>query len=166
MKPPAKIKEWLSEEELSTWVREARTRESYQKRLVIWLTYYGSFRAQQTADYLRVSRQAVWLWVGQYNKKGPDGLNRKGRGGRRWSYISLTDEKSILDLLKKRAMEGEFLTAKQILPIIKKKVGKEVSLAYVYRMLHRHGWRKSGPRPHHVKSNKKAQEGFKKNSLR
>ena len=43
-------------------------------------------------------------------------------------------------------------------------VFKEVSLAYVYRLLRRHQWRKLGPRPRHVKADPEAQEAFKKNS--
>jgi hypothetical protein len=37
-----------------------------------------------------------------------------------------------------------------------------VSLAYVYRLLHRHGWRKLGPRPRHPKAQPAVQERFKK----
>lgn len=44
--------------------------------------------------------------------------------------------------------------------------GREVSLAYVYRLLHRHGWRKLGPHPRHVKAERERQEEFKKNSPR
>ncbi|MCE5241943.1 MAG: winged helix-turn-helix domain-containing protein [Desulfobacteraceae bacterium] len=41
-------------------------------------------------------------------------------------------------------------------------VGRKVAKTTIYRMLDRHGWRKIMPRPHHPKSDPKAQEGFKK----
>ena len=164
MRRPAQIKPWLSTEELAVWVQEGLDREAYRRRLAIWLTHIGPFHAHQVATMLQVSKQAVWLWVGQYNRDGPQGLQRKGRGGRRWSYLSWAEERRLLRTLKERAMQGEVLSAVQILPEIHKAVGKRVSLGYVYKMLHRHGWRKLGPRPHHVKVDKEAQEEFKKNS--
>jgi transposase len=166
MKPPAQIKPWLTVEELAVWVQEAPGREAYQKRLAIWLTQTGPFHAQQVADMLQVSKQAVWLWVGQYNKNGPEGIKRKGRGGRRWSYLSWAQEQALLSSLEERATRGEVLTAKQILPEVESTAGREVSLGYVYRLLHRHKWRKLGPRPRHVKADRNAQEEFKKNSPR
>lgn len=166
MRKPARIKPHLSAEELSFWVRSAPTRESYQKRLAVWLTYIGSFHAHEVATMLQVSTQAVWLWVGQYNRYGVKGLEREGRGGRRWSYLSLTEEENILRLFFERAAKGEVITAKQLHPVISKAAGKEVSLDYVYRVLHRHAWRKIGPRPRHIKADLNAQQEFKKNSHR
>jgi transposase len=164
MKEPARIKQWMTVEELAVWVREAASREAYQKRLCVWLTQVKSLHAWEIADMLQVSRQAVWLWIGQYNKSGPEGLVRRGRGGRRWSLLPWAQEQSLVRSLEKRALRGEILSAAQILGEVQARVGKEVSLAYVYRLLHRHGWRKLGPRPRHVKANREAQEEFKKNS--
>ena len=71
MRRPAQIKPWLSPEEMMIWVRESPTRDAYQRRLAIWLTYVGPFHAREVADMLCVSKQAVWLWIGQYNRDGP-----------------------------------------------------------------------------------------------
>lgn len=165
MRYPAQIKPWLTPEELSIWVREAPDRAAYQRRLAIWLTYIGPFSAQQVATLLQVSKQAVWLWVGQYNRRGLEGLERQGRGGRRWAYLSWSKEEALLRSFEERAVEGEIVTAKRILPEFQKAAGKKVSLAYIYRLLRRHGWRKLGPRPRHVKANPQDQEEFKKNFL-
>ena len=164
MKRPAQIKPWVSVEELAVWVQEAPTRDAYRERLAIWLTQLGPYHAQQIADMLQVSKQAVWLWVGRYNKYGPQGLVRKGRGGRRWSYLSVGEEAALLHSLEQRALRGEVLTARQILGEVQQVVGKKVSLAYVYRVLHRQGWRKLGPRPYHTNADREAQEEFKKTS--
>ena len=164
MRGPAQIWSWVSEEELLVWIREAADRETYQKRLAIWLTKIGPFHAHEVARMLGVSKQAVWLLVGQYNKEGPEGLVRQGRGGRRWSLLSSPQEEALLGAFEKMALEGEWITAKQMLPEICRVTGEEVSLAYVYRLLQRHQWRKLGPRPRHVKADPQAQEEFKKNS--
>ena len=113
---------------------------------------------------LGVSKQAVWLWVSQYNKDGLEGLVRQGRGGRRWSLLSWPREEALLKSFEKKALGGELITVKQMLPKICQAAGEEVSLAYVYRLLRRHQWRKLGPRPRHVKADPQAQEEFKKNS--
>jgi transposase len=163
MRRPAQIEPWLSADELLFWVRGAPDRDSYQKRLAVWLTFIGPFHAHEVANILGVSKQAVWLWMGQYNQKGPEGLERSGRGGRRWAFLSWEKEEEVLATFRERAAKGEVVTASSMRPEISKAVGQEVSLAYVFKLLHRHGWRKLGPRPRHVKSDRQAQEAFKKN---
>jgi transposase len=164
MRRPAQIAAWLSEEELLGWLREAPDRPTYQRRLAIWLTWIKPLHAEEVAQLLGVSKQAVWLWIGQYNKQGPAGLERPGRGGRRWSLLEWEEEKRVLGRLEKRAQQGEVITARQLLPEVQKAVGQEVSLAYLYKLMKRHGWRKTGPRPRHVKASGPAQEAFEKNS--
>lgn len=163
MRPPARLKPWLNPEELAVWVREAPHKDAYQKRLAVWLTYLRR-PAPEIADLLQVSMPAVWLWVRQYNHQGPAGLVRQGRGGRRWSYLSEEEEAELLRSWEERALRGEVLTASHLLPEVEQRVGKKVSLDYVYKLLHRHQWRKLGPRPRHVKADRQAQAEFKKNS--
>lgn len=163
MRNPAQIAPWMSDEELAAWVRDAPDADALRKRLAIWLTHTGPFAASRVAELIQVSKQAVWLWVGQYNREGPESLNREGRGGRRWGFLSLDVEASLLRRMEERAGSGEIITAKQLLPEIVRETGHEVSLAYVYGLLRRHRWRKLMPRPHHVKADPNAQEAFKKN---
>ena len=163
MRRAAQIKPWLSEEEVLAWLRDSPDRGTYQRRLAIWLTWTKSLHAEDVAQMLGVSKQAIWLWIGQYNKEGPEGLGRQGRGGRRWSLLGLKEEQQFLERWAKRAQQGEVISARQLLPEVRKAVGQEVSLAYLYKLLKRHGWRKTGPRPRHVKASREAQETFKKN---
>ena len=110
-----------------------------------------------------VSVQGVWLWVGQYNRKGDQGLVRRGRGGRRWSFLSWEDEEGLLKSFEEAALAGKVMTVKHLHAQVRQRVGKKVSLDYVYRLLHRHRWRKLGPRARHVKNDPQAMEAFKKN---
>ena len=166
MRPPARLKDWLDGREMAAWVEDAPTRAAYQKRLAIWLTHLGRFHAHEIAEMLLVSKQAVWLWVGQYNRKGPEGLARQGRGGRRWGFLSWAQEQQWLSEIEQRALRGEILTAKQLRPELCEATGRDVTLAYVYRLLHRHHWRKHTPRPRHVQAQPERQEAFKKSSRR
>jgi len=74
--------------------------------------------------------------------------------------LSWSQEEALLGAFEKRALEGEWITAKQMFPEICRVTGEEVSLAYVYRLLQRYQWRKLGPRPRHVKADPQAQEEF------
>ena len=152
----------MSAEDLQTWVREAESRDECQKRLAIWLTVIGPYPAHHVATLLGVSKQAIWLWVSQYNQRGPEGLERAGRGGRRWAFLTWKQEEAFLTNLQERAQRGQILTASQMHAQLCQATGKKLSLAYVYRLLHRHRWRKLGPRPRPVQSDRLRQEEFKK----
>ena len=166
MRPPAKLSPWFTTEELVAWLQEAPDKASYQRRLAIWLTHLGPFPAAEVAAMLGISKQAVWKWVSEYNRKGPEGLDREGRGGRRWGLLSEEEERTLLARLAARARSGDIVSAKQLLPEICNAVGREVSLAYVYKLLHRQQWRKLAPRPRHVKQDPAAQAAFKQTSRR
>ncbi len=164
MRPPATVQPWLSTEELQVWVRESPDKDSYQRRLAVWLTQIGQLPAHQIAEWLCVSKQAIWLWIGQYNQQGPEGLDRQGRGGRRWAYLTLEEEETFLRRFQRQAAEGKILTAKQLHAQLVERTGRKLTLGYVYGLLHRHEWRKLGPRPRHPRADREAQERFKKNS--
>ena len=166
MRRPAELKAWYDEDQLLVWLRDSKTVDEYSKRMAIWLAHFRTWHAGQIAEMIGVSIQAVWLWIGQYNRSGPSGINRQGRGGRRWSFLSREQEKRLLDSLRAHASKGTIITAKQVHSTVCEAVGKKVSLDYVYRMLHRNEWRKIGPRPRHVKADTEAQETFKKTSRR
>jgi hypothetical protein len=89
-------------------------------------------------------------------------LERQGRGGRRWAFLSLAKEAELLRGWEDRAQQGEVLTAKQFRPWLAQATGRAVSLAYVYGLLHRRRWRKLGPRPRHLKASVRKQEAFEK----
>jgi len=160
------VEPWLSDVELVAWMQEARSRQAYQRRLAVWLAYLEPWPAHRIARALSVSEPAIWKWLGQYNRGGPTGLQRQGRGGRRWGFLSLEQEAALLSRVQEQAGRGQVLTAKHLLPQVRRAVGHEVSLHYVYGLLRRHGWRKLAPRPRHVKADPAAQEAFKKGRRR
>jgi transposase len=134
------IKPWLSVEKMFKWLQKAPDQGSYQRRMAVWLSFTGKLDAVKIAETLGVSTQAVWLWIRQYNDNGPAGLNRKGRGGRRWSFLTVQQEAELLKPLLRKAKSGSIPKTSQIKQIIEKKLGREVSSPYVYRLLRRHRW--------------------------
>ena len=164
MRIASSLTPWFTSDQLMAWVKESPDKESYQRRLAIWLTHSAKLPAHRVADMLVVSVQAIWKWVGEYNTLGPSGLDRVGRGGRRWGLMSLDEEREFLAGCIAQAESGDVLTAKHIHPALCQRLGQDVSIDYVYKLLHRHDWRKLAPRPRHAKQDPAAAAAFKKNS--
>ncbi len=159
-----RVKTWLSEVELLEWTRQATTPAECRRRLAVWITTLHGWPAHEVARLLGVSKQAIWAWMGQYNRLGPEGLDREGRGGRRWAFLSWEQEERLLASMRAEALEGRVMTAKHVYARVCETAKREVSLGYVYRLMHRHDWRKLSPRPRHVQADPQAQAEFKKNS--
>ena len=166
MRRPSSLRPWFTVEQLVAWVKESPDKAAYQRRLAIWLTYAGPFAAHRVAELLAVSTQAVWKWVGEYNALGPSGLERKGRGGRRWGLMTLDQERAFLGRHLAKAESGHLPTARQLSSALSKKLSQEVSIDYIYALLRRHQGRKLTPRPHHARQDQGPAEAFKKNSRR
>jgi hypothetical protein len=113
MRKPSSLSPWFTVEQLVAWVKEAPDKTAYQRRSAIWLTHAGPFAAHRVADLLAVSTAAVWKRVAECNTLGPTGLDRKGRGGRRWGRMSLDEERAFLAEHLSAAESGDLLTARQ-----------------------------------------------------
>ena len=162
MRRPAPIKPWLSAEDLQTWVGEAGSRDEYQKRLAIWLTIISPLSGSSRCHLARCL-QAGGVAVGQAIQSAGGG----GFGARRAPLgLSWEQEEAFPAGLEERAQKGQILRAPQMHPHLCQATGQKVSLAYVYRLLHRHHGRKLGPRPRHVKADRERQEEFKKDRPR
>jgi transposase len=140
MRPPAQIKDWLSLEAMFRWVQRAPDQAAYRCRMALWLTHTGRLHATKVAHILGVSKQAVWLWIRQYNEQGPAGLERHGRGGRRWGLMTLGQEAELLRPIIRRARSGHAPKPDAVKREIEEKLQREVSKSYVYKLLRRHGW--------------------------
>ena len=140
VRPPAQIKDWLGIDKMFRWLQEAPDEAAHKRRMAIWLTYTGRLHAHQIAGILGVSTQAIWLWIRQYNRHGPAGLVRNGRGGRRWAFMTPEQEATLLDPLMQRARAGDPPETRAIRQIIEEELGRGVSMSYVYRLLRRHRW--------------------------
>lgn len=140
MRPPAQIREHLPVEQLFAWLQQAPDQEAYKRRLAIWLTHTGRLHARQVAQIVGCSVPAVWLWIGQYNRLGPAGLARTGRGGRRWGLLTAEQEECLVDELARQTPRGQTPTARELQVCIEKRISREVSLPYVYKLLARHNW--------------------------
>src|SRR5260370_12237970 len=98
--------------------------------------------------------------IGRYNRFGPAVIEQSGKGGRHHEYLTIEQEQAFLQPFFARAERGEIATAEQIHQAYEAEVQHEVHSDTIYRLLHRHGWRKLAPRVRHPKANQEEQAAF------
>ncbi len=77
---------------------------------------------------------------------------------------TLEEEAAALDKVLHDAHLGGNVVIPRIKPLVEKALGKKMALSGLYRMLHRHDWRKLAPDTQHPKGDPQARELWKKNS--
>lgn len=96
-------------------------------------------------------------------RQGGEPLPRKRWGGRRHAYWSPEEEQAFLRPFLEAAEKGGILVVPPLHRALEAKLGQTVPPSTVYRMLHRHGWRKVAPDKRHLQGDPEVQETFKKN---
>ena len=119
---------------------------------------------EQTAALLGVSRATVpRLQNGVRRRCAEHGMLPPARGGRRHELMTVEEERDFLAPWVQLAATGNMLVVSPLRAALAQKLGKKVSASVVYRLLERHGWRKVAPDTRHPKSDREAQEDWKKN---
>jgi transposase len=100
-----------------------------------------------------------------YDHGGIKALKPKPNGGRKHENMTVAAEKALLARFAKTAGAGEMLNIHDLKAAYEKAIGHATSDSTVYNLLHRHGWRKLMPRPHHPKRDLAVQNNFKKTAF-
>jgi transposase len=75
---------------------------------------------------------------------------------------TLEEEAAALDKVLHDDYPGGIVTIRRIKPLIEKELGKEMALSGLYRMLHRHNWRKLALDTQRIKADSQARGAWKK----
>ena len=164
MPRPRKIKNHLTPEEIDDLIKETTGFWRVRRWMIIRQATTSNVTAQELADRFGMSRQTVLHLLSAYHHDGKEGVEAKGRGQRQKAYLSLEEEAEFLAPFKEKAISGHIATIHDIHTALEQQMGRKIHMATTYRLLHRQGWRKLVPRPSHVKSDKTAQDAFKKTS--
>lgn len=151
------------------WAREvvsrAQTVEQLRQALSVVLPLDHGLSLEQTAR--AIGRSVGWtcrlrnrFLSGEIVGDG----QRSSRGGRRRQHMTLDEERQALAPFLDRARNGGILVVSQVKIELEAQLGRRLALATVYKLLHRHGWRKLAPDKRHPQSDPQAQEEWKKNS--
>ncbi|MEP6747514.1 MAG: winged helix-turn-helix domain-containing protein [Bacteroidota bacterium] len=143
----------------------SRNSPGHSRWQIIYLIQVGKMSsAELIAPLVNLSVHSIYKIVEHYNHSGVAALGYKKKGGRRRSLLSLSEEAALFSSLETMALKGLIKTANDIRVVVERKTGKVVSDDYLWDLLHRNGWKKKMPRPHHPKRSNEEQEDFKKNS--
>jgi transposase len=147
--------------EAATQAGDAASRRRWQALYA--LKVFGA-STKDVAALVGVAAGTLNQWAFAYRHRGPDAMESKPRGGNTSSLLSFEEEQALLDGLRSQAEKGLVVLAGVVREAAEAKLGRRVSKDYAYDLMHRHGWRKVQPRPHHPKKDKAAQEEEKKTS--
>lgn len=155
----------LSDAKVQASLSQSRGTASHNRWQIIYLIQVGNIHtAELLAPLVNLSVHSIYKIVENYNHAGAKALVYKQKGGRRRSLLSLAEEASLFASLEAMASKGRIKTANDIRNVVEQKTGKPVSDDYIWDLLHRNGWKKKMPRPHHPKRSIEEQVEFKKNS--
>ena len=159
---PKKYK--ISDEETKK-IKEVRKRikdKKVDKRLHAVQLRGEGMKNQEIAEKLDTTHRMVSSWVSAYAKGGIEALLAKKRIGNHRN-MSLEEEKEFLSKYFIQAEKGQIVEVNEIKKEYIEKVGHSISNEQIYRVLHRHNWRKVMPRSKHPKkASEEAIEASKK----
>lgn len=149
-------------EELEAAMIASRGGVDYRRYQAVYMSLTTKLAQGEIGRITGFSREWVSKLVKRYEREGVAGFGVKPRGGRRRELQTLEEEKAFIGSYIEQAKEGKILTVSKVHEALEAKVGKEVQRSAIYKMLHRHGWRKISPRPQHPKAASASMEAFKK----
>src|SRR5260370_12516960 len=136
--------------ERRAWVR--------QNWWVIYDALVAARKADEIALHTGVSATTVHRIIARYNRLGPTAIEQSAKGGRHHDYLTIEQEQAFLQPFFARAERGEIATVEQIQQAFEAEVQHEVHVNSIYRLLHRHDWRKLTPRALHPKAHQEEQD--------
>lgn len=154
----------LSDAKVRSKLSDSRGTPGHSRWQIIYLIQVGNIHtAELLSPLVNLSVHSIYKIVESYNHSGSGALVYKQKGGRRRSLLSIDEETSLFTSLESMASKGLIKTANDIRNVVEQKTGKAVSDDYIWDLLHRNGWKKKMPRPHHPKRSLEEQADFKKN---
>jgi transposase len=143
----------------------AKTIEQLRQAQALALPLQYGMSLAQTAQAIGISTGWVCRLRNQFIRGQivEDG-SKPVRGGRHRENFTHEQEAELLKPFLEEAGKGGILVVGKIKPQLEAALGREMGLSTVYKLLHRHNWRKLAPDKRHPQSDPQAQEDWKKNS--
>lgn len=148
---------------LEPLLAEASGKEALRRIQAIYFRARFSDSAEMVAKRTGLTLGTIRNLHSRWRKEGVAALDLKPRGGRHHAYLTAEEEKNwLFERFSEESVVGGILEVSRIHRAYEEKIGRSVCKATVYDLLHRHGWRKVAPRPHHPQVDAAAQAAFKK----
>jgi transposase len=120
--------------------------------------------AKDSALRLGLSVFPVRDLIAADNRHGPEALATPGKGQRQHAYLAVAAERTLLAPFLEDSQAGPMAIARMLKKAVEDSLGHRVATSTIYRLLHRHHWRKVVPRPNNPRRSKAAQDTLKKTS--
>lgn len=154
----------FSEEEIEEIVQARRENKDkrVEARLKALEMRARNVKASEIAELTGFHSAYISQLAAKYKKGGIEAITGNHYGGNRRN-MSFEEEAAILAPFRERAAKGEMIEIKEIKASYQAAVDHPISVAQIYYVLHRHGWRKVMPRSRHPqKANDATIEASKK----
>lgn len=150
-----------------TRIQQAKTIDELRIAQAVFLPLEFDLSIEQTAEALGVSRGWACQLRGRFAKiERGEATPKAPRGGRRRENLTREEEAAFLAPYLEQARAGGVLVVPPLKQALEARLGRPVALSSVYRLLHRHDWRKLAPDKRHPEADVAAQAEWKKNSPR
>ena len=147
-----KMKYKFSEEqykEIKTACKKNRDKQLDRRLKVLKLRCEG-MGLVEIAKATGFHRSHVSNLIRKYFEEGLRSVSEKHYHGNRRN-MSIEREREFLEQYERPAEEGHMVDIHEIAEAYEKEVGHQIGNSQIYRVLHRHGWRKGMPRSRHPK---------------
>lgn len=151
-------------ERMGRLLESTQSIDQYRRIQSIYLRSKYGFCAEQVAEMVGLQLQTIRNLHSVYLREGEVALQGKGRGGRRQALLSPQAEDELIADFEVDGELGAIVEVHRVQQAYEQRVGRTVAKSTVYRLLHRHGWRKLAPRPQHPNGNEQRIVVFKKTS--
>lgn len=130
--------------------RKANRDKQTDKRLEVLELRYEGKSLEEIATATSFHRSHVSNLIRKYFEEGLESVSEKHYSGNRRN-MSVEEEAAFLKQYQGQAKNGHMLDIHEMAEAYEKKVGHSTGNSQIYRVLHRHGWRKVMPRSKHPK---------------
>lgn len=124
--------------------------KNVDKRLTALLMRAEGKRRKEVADRTGYKYTYLTKLVTKYLTGGIEAIVENHYPGNR-RYMSYQEEEEFLERFRKEAESGQIVEVSRIKEAYDEAVGRTTTGSLIYKLLHRHGWRKVMPRSRHPK---------------
>ena len=121
-----------------------------ENRLKVLALRYEGKKLKEIAAATGFHHAHISNLIRKYFEEGLAAISEKHYSGNRRN-MSIEEESAFLETYRQQAEAGHILDIREIETAYEEKVGHSIGSSQIYRVLHRHGWRKVMPRSKHPK---------------
>ena len=151
-------------DEVKAAMEKTENKTEYRKLQCVYLgETMPELNAAEIGKITQYSESSVNRIHSEFRKSGMKSI-KETRGGRHRENLTIEQETELLSSFEESSTLGQVSEISRIKAEYEAMAGKKVDKTVIYRMLHRHEFRKIVPYQRHKKGDPEKQEEFKKTS--